>query len=195
MTYQPLSRNPLYTTGLALAAAVMLCAAPATQADPMGHGYGDHGMGMMHHGEYDHGYGHEGYMMRPHNAAIHYMKMGRMLNLTGDQYKKLKEMRDDYIQKNSVAEQQLKADRSDLKWLLHADKFDRDSIDKKMATIGKLESQLWRAYLDQLQAIDRMLTADQKAALKDMYEHRGRGMGGHPDMGIHPRGMGMGRNM
>lgn len=190
MIHQLVTRNSLYGTAVVVAAALMLGAAPAAQADPMGHGYGEHGMGMKHHGEYRHG--HQGYMMKPHNAAKHFMKMGRMLKLTGDQYKKLKEMRDDYIQNNSVAEQQLKADHGDLKWLLHAGKFDRDAIDKKLSEIGKLESQLWKAYIDQLQAIDGMLTDDQKAALKDMYEHRGRGMGGHPGMGMHPPGTGMG---
>ena len=191
MTHHLFSRNSLYSAGLAMAAALMLCAAPVTQADPMGGGYGDHGMGMKSHGDYGHGRmgGHMGYMTEPHNAAIHFMKMGHLLSLTGDQYKKLKAMRDDYIQKNSVAEKQLKADHSDLAWLLHADKFDRDAIDKKLAEIGKLESQLWKAYVDQLQSIDALLTADQKTTLEDMYSRRGPGMGGHPGMGVHP-GMG-----
>jgi Spy/CpxP family protein refolding chaperone len=197
MTIQVGSRNTAKVAALAVAAAVW-CAAPAVYADPPmppGHGMGmgmdmDSGHGYGHGHGYEHGYEHGGYEMMPHNAAAHFITMGHALGLTSDEYKKLKDMRDDYIKNNSVAEKQLEADHGDLKWLLHADKFDRDAIDKKLADIGKLESQLWKAYIDQLQAINGMLTDDQKAKLKDMFSHYGGH--GHPRMG---GGMGPGSGM
>lgn len=156
---------------LYLAVAALWLTAPAIHADPMYPG-GGHGMVMMRHGGYEHHGMHGGYISEPHNAAIHYIMMAHELGLTHEQVKKLIKLRDDYILNNSVAENQLKAAHMDLKWLLKSNstaaKFDRDAVDKKLADIGKLESGLWKSYVDQLQAINALLTSNQKDKLMKM---------------------------
>lgn len=153
---QNFQKQPLFT-GLAVAAlfAVALMS-PAAQA---------HG---MHHEGYEHHY-HHGYAIEPHNAAIHYIMMAHELGLTHEQVGKLIKMRDEYIKNNSVAENQMKADRMDLAWLLYADKFDKAAINKKLGEIGQFESQLWKNYVDQLAEINALLTDKQKHRLKELY--------------------------
>ena len=196
MNTQICMRRTFYTLGVA--AAALWLTAPAVQADPM---YpDDHGMGMSHHGYEHHGYGHHGMrggyghggaMYRPHNAAIHFIKMAHVLGLNHDQVGKLIKLRDDYIQNNSVAENQLKAAHMDLQWLLKSNstaaKFDRDAIDKKLAEIGKLESALWKSYVGQLQAINVLLTSEQKDRLMKMRSPHGGMRGPGPGMTDGPK--------
>jgi Spy/CpxP family protein refolding chaperone len=194
MNKQFCARRNFYT--LCVAAAAMWLTAPVLQADPMHPG--EHGMDMSHHGGYEehgmHGhYGHGGYMYEPHNAAIHFIMMAHVLGLSHDQVQKLMKLRDDYIQDNSVAENQVKAAHMDLQWLLKSSitgaKFDRDDIDKKLAEIGKLESGLWKSYVDQLQAINSLLTPEQKDRLKRMESPHG-AMRGHGGAMMHGPKMG-----
>jgi Spy/CpxP family protein refolding chaperone len=172
--------SPNYLIWLVMVAAAMVMVSGVATAEPSSRG--GHGMSMSSHGKYgQHGRGHK---MYPHNAAIHFIKLGKYLELDSDQYMRLKELRDQYIQDNSVAEKQLKVARMDLKWLLYSDDMDRAAVDKKLAEIGRLEKQLWTAFVDQLEAIKSMLTAEQQENLREMKRH-----------GKRAHGMGMGRRM
>ena len=71
------------------------------------------GIGMGGH-NYGHGMGHGMHGMRPHNAAEHFLKMGPSLNLTDSQIKQITKLRDEYIEKNATAEEQLKVAYDDL---------------------------------------------------------------------------------
>jgi Spy/CpxP family protein refolding chaperone len=154
-----------------------------------GHGHG-HGMGMMAGGMGMHGM----HGMHPHNAAKHFLDMGPALNLTDAQIKKLTTLRDQYIDKNAMAEQQLKAAYDDLGRALYGDSVDMDTVNALLAKIGKLDGQLWHAYAQQLHDIKAMLTPDQKQALNNMWHH---GMHGGMPMPHHhkPMGKGMGMGM
>ena len=138
-----------------------------------------HGMGMMAGGMGMHGM----HGMQPHNAAKHFLKMGPSLNLTDNQVKQLTTLRDDYIDKNATAEQQLKAAYEDLGLALYGDNVDMKVVNSLFEKIGKLDSQLWHAYAQQLHDIKAMLTAEQKQSLNAMPMH-------HGDMPM-KKGMGM----
>ena len=173
------------TIAVVLAAMVLCLPAGSAWADPdMG---GHHGMEMQGHGSMGGhgGYGHHG--MRPHNAAAHFLKMADMLGLSDDQTAKLVKMRDDYIAKNATSEEQLAAAYGDLPRLLYADEIDLKKVDALLDKTGKLESQLWHAFAQQLHDIKAMLTPDQKAALNELHQMRHEGMGSmhHGDMPMH----------
>ena len=141
------------------------------------------------------GWGHGGGGMRPHNAAVHFLKMGDMLNLTADQTKQLTKMRDEYIQKNATAEEQLKAAYDDVRRTLWSDQIDLSAANALFDKIGKLESQLWRAFAQQLHDIKAMLTPEQRKLLSGMWDDGPHGMGamhggmpmGHGDMPMRNR--------
>lgn len=145
----------------------------------IGHG---HGMGMMAGGMGMHG-------MHPHNAAKHFLHMGPALNLSDAQIKKLIKLRDDYIDKNATAEQQLKAAYDDLGRALYGDSVDMNTVNALFTKIGKLDGQLWHAYAQQLHDIKAMLTPDQKQALNNMWHH---GMHGGMPMPHRNKPMSMG---
>ena len=146
---------------------------------------GHQGMGMQGHGDMGMG-GHGKYGMRPHNAAAHFLKMATLLELTDEQTAKLTRMRDDYIAKNATTEEQLKAAYSDLPRLLYADDVDMKAVDALFDKVGKMESQLWHAYAQQLHDIKALLTPQQKASLKDAYNMSHPGMGDmQGDMPMH----------
>lgn len=144
-------------------------------------GYG-HGMG--------HGMEHGMQALQPHNAAEHFLKLSSTLKLTDDQIKQLTKLRDDYIDKNAKTEEQLKASYSDVARTIFADDIDIKEANGLIDKVGKLESQLWHAYVEQLHDIKAMLTPAQKQALKDMWKNRAHEMGekhgdmpmGHGDM-------------
>lgn len=167
-------------TGL-LATAMFFSLGPIAWADRDMGGHPD--MSMEGHG-HDMGEG-KGYGMHgPHNAAKHLLMLGKKLNLTDDQTKTLTKMRDDYIASNSTTEEQLKASYSDMGRTLYGDDVDMKKVDELLGKTGKMESQLWRAYAQQLHDIKAMLTADQKQALKDMFKDRhGKMKDEHGDMG------------
>lgn len=162
---------------LAVAAMFALgLAAPAAWA----HGH-DHGRDCHHHHHY-------GYMMKPHNAAMHLLMMAHAIGLSHEQVEKLMKMRNDYIKHNAVAEDMLEVDHKDLNWLLYAGDFDKEAVNKKLDEIGKLRDQLWTAYVNQRAEISTLLTQKQKDKIKEMYHHRKMGMGherGDHDMGPH----------
>ena len=143
------------------------------------------GMGMSGHG---HGMGKHG--MQPHNAAKHFLKMGPSLNLTDNQVKQLTTLRDDYIDKNATAEQQLKAAYEDLGLALYGDNVDMKVVNSLFEKIGKLDSQLWHAYAQQLHDIKAMLTTEQKQSLNAMWHHGMRGEMHHGNMPMN-KGKGM----
>lgn len=122
-------------------------------ADGMGMGMGDHGGG-------GHGFG-------PHNAAIHFLKMADALGLDGAQTAKLRKLRDAWIDTNAASEAHLEAAQNDLKGLLFADSIDLKAVEGKLAEIGPIESQLWRAFAQQLLEIKAMLNDDQRAHLRE----------------------------
>jgi len=192
------TRTQLSRTGIlarALAAAALLSMGAVATAD-MGmdshHGMGGKDHCDMHKGG---GWGHGGYGMRPHNAAIHFLKMSDVLELTADQTKKLTQMRDEYIQKNAAAEDQLKAAYDDVQRTLFADEVDVKAAGALFDKVGKLESQLWRAFAQQLHDIKAMLTPEQRETLRGMWDDYPHGMGamhggipmGHGDMPMRGR--------
>jgi len=122
--------------------------------------------------------GHHGHMFKPHNAAVHFLGMANLLQLTGKQISHLIVLRDAWIGKNSVNKARLAAARADLKRLIMADDIDLKTVDQTVAQIGSLESGLWRAFARQLHDIKSMLTAKQKQRLAQMHSQMARrGMG------------------
>jgi len=150
----------------------------------------DHCRGMNHGMEYmEHGM--QG--MQPHNAAAHFLKMGSALKLTDDQIKQLTKLRDDYIDKNAKAEEQLKASYGDVTRMIFADDIDVKEADGLVDKVGKMESQLWHAYIGQMHDIKAMLTVEQKQSLKNMWKRHPHEMGEkHGDMPMHHGDMPMG---
>ena len=140
---------------------------------------------------YGHGMGHGGehgmMALQPHNAAAHFLKMSKTLKLTDDQVKQLTKLRDDYIDKNAKTEEQLKASYGDVARTVFGDDIDVKQADELIDKVGKMESQLWHAYVQQLHDIMAMLSAEQKQSLKDMWKDR------HHEMGEHHGDMPMGR--
>lgn len=155
-----------------LAAALFLTLGTAW-AHPMGGppGMGDHceqGMG--------HGMGHGMSLLQPHNAATHFLKMAPFLNLSDAQVQQLTKLRDQYIDSNAKTEEMLKAAYSDLARAMFSDEINTQQTMGIVNNIGKMESQLWQAYLQQLQQIRGLLTAEQKQALKDVWASPRHGM-------------------
>ena len=166
-----------------LLAAALLFTIGSVRADPeMGGDHclsdGGHGHGMGMGGGM--GYGHGMHGLEPHNAAEHFLKMGPSLKLTDDQTKQLTKLRDEYIEKNATAEEQLKAAYDDVGKLLFADDVDMKAVNTLLEKIGKMDSQLWHAYAQQLHDIKAMLTPEQKQSLKSLWEDRHPWMGGTP---------------
>jgi Spy/CpxP family protein refolding chaperone len=178
------NRLPTLATAFACLLGAALAGAPAALADPpagpgpgmmgpgmgMHPGMGDHmemggamGMGEMH-GE-GHGMDHRG--LQPHNAAVHFLKMADELGLDAGQVAKLRKLRDAWIENNAASEAHLAAAQDDLQTLLFADSIDRKAVENKLAEIGPIESQLWRAFAQQLLEIKEMLTDPQKAKLRE----------------------------
>ncbi len=125
----------------------------------------------MHMNMPQHGY-HHPHMRGPHNAAVHFLKMADTLQLGSQQISRLIKLRDAYIEKNSVAESQLFAARTDLRRLIMADSIDVKAVDQKLTQIGALEAGLWRAFVIQLHDIKAMLSAKQKKRLEDMHRRK-----------------------
>jgi Spy/CpxP family protein refolding chaperone len=172
------------------AAALFLLGGAATWADAGkcgGHNTSMGGGGCMGMDQ-DTSFGKRG--LRPHNAAEHYLTMHSFLNFTDAQVAQLLKLRDAYIDKNATAEEKLKAAYDDLSRTLYADGVDMKSVNALLDQIGKLESQLWRAYAQQLHDIRAMLTPEQKDSLTQRWENAHRDMGGmrggmHADMPMH----------
>ena len=154
----------------------------------MGMGMSGHGMHGMGGGM---GYGMHG--MQPHNAAEHFLKMGTALNLTNTQIKQLTKLRDEYIEKNATAEQQLKVAYEDLGRALYGDSVDMNAVNALFEKIGKMDGQLWHAYAQQLHDIKAMLTTEQKQSLDAMWHHGPHGM--HRDRPMHHGDMPMQKDM
>ena len=173
-----------------LVAAIFLTMSSAAWADSKMDGHD----GMDRHG-YGKSYGMEGGMhaMGPHNAAEWYLKMHKSLKLSDNQIKQLSQLRDDYIDKNAKTEEELKASRSDVARSLMGDDINVKESDDLIDKVGKMESQLWHSYVQQLHDIKAILTPEQKQALKDMWKkpHHSQGEK-HGDMSKHPGDMPMG---
>ena len=132
---------------------------------------------------YGHGMEHGMMGLQPHNAAEHFLKLSKALKLTDDQVKQLTKLRDEYIDKNAKTEEQLKASYSDVARMIFADDIDVKEADALIDKTGKMESQLWHAYVQQLHDIKAMLTPEQKQELKDMWKKPRQEMGEmHGDM-------------
>lgn len=124
-----------------------------------------------------HGMQHGMVGLQPHNAAEHFLKMSSALKLTDDQVKQLTKLRDEYIDKNAKTEEQLKASYGDVARTIFSDSVDVKTADDLVDKVGKMESELWHAYVQQLHDIKAMLTAEQKQTLKDMWKRPYHGMG------------------
>ncbi|HKJ22167.1 MAG TPA: periplasmic heavy metal sensor [Gammaproteobacteria bacterium] len=180
-------RQGFLRTSLLSAAVVGMFALGLASSPVWAHEHHDkHDKGCEHH--------HHGYMIKPHNAAMHLLMMAHAIDLTHEQVGKLMKMRNDYIKNNAVAEDMLKVEHKDLKWLLYADDFDKKAVKNKLEEIGKLRDQLWDAYVDQRAQISSLLTQEQKDKIEEMYHHghemeRGKEHGDHGmgDMDKHER--------
>jgi Spy/CpxP family protein refolding chaperone len=161
-----------------VAAALFALSTPAGANPAMG----DHCMSMPGHGMEHMS------PMEPHNAAAQFLKMAPMLKLSDNQVQQLTKMRDQYINNNAKTEEQIKAAYSDLARAMFSDEFNVAQTTTLVDNIGKMESQLWHAYLQQVHDIKALLTPEQKQALKDMWKHPHHGMmedhmpKGHGDM-------------
>lgn len=169
---------------------LMLTVAGAVWAEPMADGHDKMMMGSegYGHGKGD-GYGKGRHGRQPHNAAAHFLQMASTLKLTDDQTKQLTKLRDDYVEKNATAEEQLKATTSDLTAALYADEVDLSKVNPLLEKIGGLEGPLWRAYAQQLHDIKALLTAEQKKLLKSKWKEGAHGkdeMKRHGNMPKHP---------
>ena len=198
-------KHASFVASLMTAMVLLMTAVPASASPQMG---GPHGtpMDRDYHPGMNYGMHYGMRANRPHNAAEHFLQMRSSLDLTDDQVKKLTTLRDDYITKNSTAEQQLNAAYDDLRRTLYADDVDLNAANTMIDKIGKLEPQLWRAFAQQMHDIRAMLTADQKKALNDLsrdyYPHMMRGvvpgdmpMNPSDDMPMRPGDMPMHRGM
>jgi len=157
--------------------------------------WADSEMGVHHDMDgYNHGMGHGmvGGMhgMEPHNAAERFLQMSKSLKLTDNQIKRLTQLRDDYIDKNAKTEEQLNASHGDVARTLMGDDINVKESDNLIDKVGKMESQLWHSYVQQMHDIKAILTTEQKQALKDMWKKPHQRMGEmHEDMSKHPDDM------
>ena len=166
--------NPFRLAGVLLLSTLLFAPAAFAQHGPDHPGMGN--MPGMHDGMHasgGKGMHDKGRHMAPHNAAAHFLQMADMLNLTDGQIASLRTLRDDWVTRHSVHEAQLAAAQSDLKSALHAPTVDKAGAEKALVTIGALEGQLWRAFVDQLAEIKGMLDKNQRARLGEMHRrHR-----------------------
>jgi Spy/CpxP family protein refolding chaperone len=171
-------------TLIGMLTAALFILASGAQANPeMG------GHPGMSEGGYGHGMGHGMVGLQPHNAAEHFLKMSSALKLTDDQVKQLTKLRDEYIDKNAKTEEQLKASYGDVARTIFSDNIDVKTADDLVDKVGKMESELWHAYVQQLHDIKAMLTAEQKQTLKNMWKRPYHGMGeNHEGMPMQHRG-------
>ena len=175
-----MQQNRILTFMLAGAVCAALALAPTAFAQPGmgGHGgmskHGGMGMGMgMHGGMGKHGMkGKGGHRFGPHNAAVHFLKMGEMLGLDDGQVVRLQKLRDQWIDAHSADKAHLKAAQADLKRLLFADDIVMSKVEEQFVIIGQIEGRLWRAFAQQLSDIKVMLSKKQKATLRT--HHKGR---------------------
>ena len=140
------------------------------------HGSGPHHSGPIM-GNFDHMGKHPGEHgkfsnyrdYRPRNAALNFLRMDKMLNLSSEQKEKLRTLRDDWIENQTVPAAQLKVARSDLIHMIYSNT-DSKEIDAHLKKIGQLEGGLWRAFVDHYKSIIDILTKKQrKMVLDDSY--------------------------
>jgi hypothetical protein len=130
-------------------------------------GGASHKGGMMGGG---HGSKHgKGHQLKPHNAAVHFLKMADKLNLDDAQLSQLRLKRNAYTEAHAVHTAQLKAAQADLKRALHAEFIDLNHTKALLSTTGKLEAILWPAFVEQLHDIKAMLSDAQRKRLKGMH--------------------------
>lgn len=178
-----MNRNPVQPANLAvtlLLSALLL--APAAFAQPGPHApmgpmpggmVGMHGgpgsPGGMHGGKGMHGGGHQ---FGPHNAAAHFLQMADWLELTDSQVSRIRDMRDAWISAHAIHEAELDAAQDDLRAALFAPEVDKAAAEKALATIGTLEGQLWRDFVEQLAALKGLLDKNQRARLAERHRQR-----------------------
>ncbi len=176
----PLLATMVITCALVFSGAAMAQASGDTHSKMAGHHggamadkHGKSGMkggmkGDMHGGMKGGKHGMK--QMEPHNAAVHFLMMAEKLDLNADQIAHLQALRDAFITDHAVHGAQLKAAKSDLKRLLHADTIDMAQVEATLATIGKVEGPMWHAFAKQLAEIKSMLTVGQRQVLKGMHK-------------------------
>lgn len=105
---------------------------------------------------------HSGYReYRPRNAALNYLRMDKKLNFSKEQKAELRKLRDDWIENQTVPQEQLKVARPDLIHMIY-NNTDSAIIEKQLKMIGKLEGELWRAFVDHYKSIMNILTEKQQ---------------------------------
>ncbi len=191
---RPGRRLARWAGGLALLlAGAAAAASPGMMVSPMG-------MMGMKEGMKAHGYGHGHHALAPHNAAAHFLMMAGRLGLDEQQRRRLRELRDRWIEEHAADEARLRAARQDLQAVLRADTIDRAKAEELLGRIGQLEQGLWRAFIEQLATIKEMLTPEQRQRLRMMHRMmKGHGMGMpmgggmRGEMSGHPKAHGMSR--
>lgn len=104
--------------------------------------------------------------LHPRNAALNFLRMDKMLNLSGEQKTALRKLRDAWIQNQSVAEAEVKVARNDLVHMIYSD-IDIQIIDAQLKKIGQLEGSLWKGFVDQYKEIMKILNDSQKKMVLD----------------------------
>ncbi|MHB8481610.1 MAG: Spy/CpxP family protein refolding chaperone [Nitrospiria bacterium] len=147
---------------------------PLSDAQPDGYGsqeYEHHEMGGMSHGmDYPMGYhGYQmGYMMKPHNAAVHFLQMKEALGLNEKQVNELKALRDAYRTENGTNEARLRTAEQELKELMEEDTINLEKAEAKLKEIGGLEGPLWLSFVRQLAKIKSIVPKEQMKKMHEM---------------------------
>ena len=168
-----------------LIAGFILLASLSPMANTQANGYENHEMGAQHpmtpYGPMNppmmpypmgspESHGAEmGTMMKPHNAALHFLQMKEVLGLTEKQVNELKALRDTYRTENGINEAKLKSAEQELREMMEEDTINLEKAEAKLKEVGALEGPLWSNFIRQLAKIKTIVPKEQ---MKKMHEMR-----------------------
>jgi hypothetical protein len=144
---------------------------------PMMHPGMDSSMEMEHPGMgsmWGNGYGGgQAHWMKPHNAALHFLRMKEILGLSDKQVAELKGLRDAYRTEHMVNEAKLRGAEQELKEILEEETINLEKAEAKLKEIGALEGPLWSGFVKQLAKIKTIVTKDQMKKIHGMQSPHG----------------------
>jgi len=153
-------------------ASIILLIVIAIALPVLGHGFGqERGNGMMQGGFGGRGSG--GYCYDNDNT-----------NLTAEQSKEIKALRDKYLEKITPLRSELFAKRSELQLLWNKENPDRDLIKAKEVEIDAIHDQLRDKMTDYRLEANKLIPSDQRSGFRggfmgmNNFRHGGTGMGG-----------------
>lgn len=109
-----------------------------------------------------------GYLMKPHNAAIHFLQMKDALELSEKQVNDLKTLRDAYRAENGLNEAKLKTAEQELREIMEEDTINLEKAEAKLKEIGALEGPLWSSFVRQLAKIKTLVPKEQMKKMHEM---------------------------